>query len=111
MCRALPHSPNTRMHWAEKARWTNAWKEEVGWRLIEANARARQSQTITPTRVVITLYTCRPQDFDNSVASVKAIVDGMKGVAIVDDSQEHIDLSVRTVKVGNKAEERVEIEL
>ena len=111
VCRALPHSPNSRMHWAEKARWTKAWKEQVGWRCIETNAHANRSHTEIPARVTVVLYTCRPQDYDNSVASVKAIVDGLKGVVIADDSPEHIQLSVQTIKVNKKYDERVEIEL
>ena len=108
-CRAVPHSPNSlnAMHWAKRAAWTDAWKTEVGWRLRENRVKLGQGKAI----VAITLYTIKPQDYDNSVASIKAVVDGLKGIGIIDDNQNVLALSVATVKVNKKCDERVEIEL
>ena len=95
------------MHWATKYKWSNAWKEDVGWRCRENRVKMAQGKAI----VGITLYTTRAQDYDNSVASVKAIVDGLKGIAIVDDNPDALGLDVKTVKVNKKCDERVEITL
>lgn len=107
-CRRLPHSPNRRMHWGEKARWTSAWKDAVYWEIKSNYPHAKIKQ-----RAIITvyLYTTRPQDQDNSVASVKAIIDGLKKVVIEDDDPAHCEIHVKTEKVAHKADEHVEIEI
>lgn len=109
-CRAVPHSPNARQHWATKYRWTAAWKDMVGYALMEKGIRL----SMMPERpqITITIYAIRAQDYDNRIASVKAIVDGMKGRAIRDDSPDAIpDIIVKAQKVAHKIDERVEIEL
>lgn len=109
-CRRLPYSPNRRMHWGEKSRWAKAWKEAVFWAYYEAGVVHKRP---LPEFAIITvyLYTTRPQDQDNSVASVKPIVDGLKGLAIIDDDPTHCEIRVITEKVAHKTEERVEIEI
>lgn len=112
VCRAVPFSPNKRMHWARKAEWTKAWKEEVRYRLLEAGVRSDNANLATGKKanIAITLYTIRPQDYDNSVAAVKAIIDGMKGLVFVDDSPKYLNKpKVKTVKVAHLDEQRVEI--
>lgn len=105
--RAVPYGPNTRMHWGLRARWNKAWQEEVGWALKLAGVKKPEY-----TRVAFRLYTTRPQDFDNSVASVKALLDGLKGIAIEDDAQKYIgQVPVDTIKVATLLEEHVEIDL
>ena len=61
--------------------------------------------------ISITLYAIRAQDYDNSVASVKPLVDGLKGLAIADDDPKHCKIEVETEKVNHKNEEHVEIEI
>ena len=105
--RRVPDSPlNSRIHWGERYRWTKAWKEEVGWTL-----KAARVNKPAFSKVVITLFTLRPMDEDNAVASVKPVIDGMKGIAIEDDDPQHLSLSVQTRKVEHRAEEHVQIEL
>lgn len=61
--------------------------------------------------ITISLYATVPQDYDNSVASVKPLIDGLKGIAIEDDAPEYLSLKVETIKIKNKKEERTEISL
>ena len=79
----------------------------MGWRCLENRVKMPKGKA----RIGIYLYTCRPQDQDNSVASIKGILDGLKGIAIKDDNQNELELSVKTIKVAKRIEERVELEL
>lgn len=107
-CRRIPYSPNKRMHWAERARWTKAWQEEVFYRL-----RGTYPQVSPAERVILTLtfYTTRPQDFDNTIASSKAIIDGLKGYAIKDDNAAHCEMNFKIEKVEHKTQEHVKIQI
>lgn len=105
VCRAVPHSPNKNVHWGFLMRWRKAWKDEVYYALKEINAEMQKKPHIT-----FELRTTHPQDYDNSIASIKPLLDGMKGVVIKDDSPEHIwTPKVKTVKVNTKEEEGVTI--
>lgn len=107
--RSVPHSPNrlNSLHWSKRYKWAEAWKTEVWAQCRIARVKMGQGKA----KVGITLYTIKPQDKDNSVGSIKGILDGLKGIAIKDDAPDCIDLDVRTIKVNKKDEERVEITL
>lgn len=109
VCRNVPFSPNrlNAMHWAGRSRWSKAWQEEVYWRCRENRVKITQGKA----HITISLYTTRPADEDNATASIKCILDGLKGLAIKDDAPEYLSLKVETIKVNKKIEERVEITL
>lgn len=88
-------------------RWAKQWKEAVFAALHEYHV----PRNFDARYVSIYLYTTRPQDYDNSHASIKAVLDGLKGHAIKDDKQSDIELVVKTFKVRERNLERVEIEL
>ena len=108
VCRYTPFSPNKKMHWGTKYKWTTAWKEEVKWAVYQCKNRPRKP--LEYTKVNIILHTIKLQDKDNAYASVKAIVDGLTEAEVIkDDSTEHIDLTVSQNKVAHVNEQYVEI--
>ncbi len=110
-CRRLPYSPNVKLHWAEKAKWTKEWKDAVGWACYEKMCGNRNKPPMKNALVTITLYANHPYDQDNQYASVKNCVDGLKGLLITNDDPEHCEIVVKTIKVKTRKEEHVEIEV
>lgn len=108
--RRIPHSGNARLHWSARYKWNRQWKDQAGW-----GARAALKGAYAPgwmkAEVTITLCSLQELDQDNAHAAVKPIVDGLKGILIVDDSPEHIRLVVKQKRVSKRAEERVEVEV
>lgn len=96
------------MHWGEKHRYADAWKDEVYWRL-----RGRYPQLTIIERAILTVTICttRPQDFDNAVASLKPVIDGLKGFAIRDDDATHCEMRFKVEKVIHKAQEKIKIKI
>jgi hypothetical protein len=112
--RTIPHSGNARLHWAQRAKWNNSWKEQTGWAAKKAiwdTIAYGFVDLSVKSLITITLHTCRLLDADNAHACVKPIVDGLKGILIADDSPEHITLTVKQKKVSKRAEECVEVEV
>lgn len=108
VCRSTPHGANHRMHWRKKYEWDKAWKEQVYWLIRE------QGHFVEPfkyARIEIELRTIRPQDKDNSYFSIKPVLDATKGLVIVDDDPEHLDLSVRSIKVNRRSDEGVRMRI
>lgn len=113
-CRYVPHSPNTRMHWAEKHRWTDAWKEEVyySWREHELYQEMKDELPMKKPIVFITYYTCHPMDRDNLYGSAKPVIDGLTEAGIIrDDTEDDITLKVIQKRISTKKEQRVEIKV
>lgn len=112
-CRRIPYNmANKRMHWAAKSKWTNAWKDEVTGRVMEARRKFGKLPLKMP-HITIHLYAVVQFDYDGAYVAVKPVLDGLKmGYAgvIEDDSPKFITLEVKQIKVGKKVDERVEIE-
>lgn len=104
-CRRIPHSANARLHWAVRNRWNRAWKDQAA---LEALA-VRPGAPYRKATVVITLRSIHLLDTDNAYACVKPIVDGLKGVLIVDDSLDHLVLQVQQQRVGKRNDEGVHV--
>jgi Holliday junction resolvase RusA-like endonuclease len=108
LCRGVPFSPNKQMHWGTRMRWKDAWSEIIWW---EIRANYPQIKIRDYAILIIYLYTTRPQDYDNSVASVKPIIDALKGVILIDDDPTHCEVKVVTKKVSHREDEHIEIEI
>lgn len=113
-CRFIPHNmSNQRMHWSEKKKWTDAWKEQVFYN----SKLAESSSDDLPfkfAKVKITLYTIRKMDKDGAYNACKPIIDGLKkdcADIILDDSPEYIDLEIVQNKVKHLKEQGVEINI
>ena len=108
VCRTVPHGLNSKMHWAKKHEWDNAWKAQVFWLIREKGWIVRQMEY---ARIEIELKSVQPQDKDNAYGSVKPLVDATKGFVIEDDNQDQLDLIVRSVRVNRRSDEGVKIRI
>lgn len=115
VCRAVPFSPNklNTLHWAVRKRWTDAWQEMVWMEaksLQQRTARERFVFPFNPAEVAVTLFTRRPQDDDNAMASLKPIVDGLRYAGIIkDDAPNYCTTLPPKSVVAAAKEERTEI--
>jgi len=79
-------SPNAKLHWAKKAKFTKSYRH-TAWALsLEAKLRASKEGLI---EMDITFYPPdkRHRDYDNMVASIKAGLDGLADALQVNDRQ------------------------
>lgn len=104
--RAFPFGANARLHWAARNAWNAAWKDEV---IMACKAAGIRKPAYG--HVVVTVRSIQPPDRDNLFSMVKPVVDGLKGLAIVDDSPEHIVLDVCHERVGKRKDEGITIDL
>lgn len=106
--RRLPPSLNARLHWRERALWTAAWKQSVGWGLKEAKVPKMQSARITIINSAIQLT-----DEDNLASASKPIIDALVENGILpDDDPSHLTLSrPRQVRVHSRKDERLILEI
>ncbi len=67
-------------------------------------AHSTGGKPFDPARVTATFcYRLRrKRDFDNMVASLKPVLDGMRGVLLVDDDTEHLSELVLRYEVGER---------
>jgi hypothetical protein len=109
--RRIPHNmSNMRMHYMAKSRWTKEWKRLVEEAFLEQATLPRPRYD--KSTVVVKFYAIRQFDRDGAYHAAKPVIDGLTNSGIiVDDSQDHIDLEVRQIKVKHREEERVEIEI
>lgn len=110
-CRSVPHNPNSRMHHMARYRWGEAWKEEV-WTAFRSYPQI-WSYGFPWERAIITvtLHAVQLPDMDNAMASMKPVVDGLKGLAIKDDSPDRCEIRIRLQKVTTKNQEHVSVHI
>lgn len=113
-CRRIPHNQNARIHWHEKSRWNQAWREEVYW-AVRLMKRSLPKLPLEHAKLRITFFQIKTADQDNCYGSAKILVDALKvnggaGV-IVDDSPKHVEIEVGQTKVSHMKDEHVEIEV
>jgi len=92
----IPKSPNgpkglQRMFWATRRKYQWQWASAI--RYAMGRNLSRQPNGVK-AHVSICQHRKRLLDPDNLVSSVKPVVDAMKGIVIIDDSNRHIDLQV-----------------
>lgn len=89
----LPKTPNelVRLHWAQKA------KEAKKWRTMSAYV-ARKFKPKTPFESVELTFirgSSRQCDFDNGIAALKPIIDGLKDAGIILDDNPNVVKAIR----------------
>ncbi len=94
----IPHmpfrelSPNSRVHWAVRARAVRAQREEVGWL---AKSQWQSQDPMKHARIIYEFMVKdkRHRDFDNLITACKSFQDGLvdAGVLVSDDSK-HLEL-------------------
>jgi hypothetical protein len=88
----LPPSPNRCVDgWARR----RAAKPFVDAVLEQARAFGLPQPLVRSHLVVTLVHLQRPlRDYDNAIASIKELVDALKGILIVDDSPDHMELEL-----------------
>lgn len=86
-------SPNKRLHWAEKNRRTQSWKDRTFLYWLEAGGKPAGGKV----KLSFTQYRGtrgRPPDGDNITASVKGVVDGLVGKngLVRDDGPKYVEI-------------------
>ena len=106
----LPHlpyrelSPNARLHWAVKRKWTEVARNEAH---IEAMSVLGRKKWEIPTKATIyyefTVKDNRRRDIENLIAACKAHVDGLVDAGVIsDDRWEVLRFGGAIVTKGNK---------
>ena len=94
-------NPNSREHWAVKARAVRASREEIGWL---AKVQWHDDKPMVKARISYQFHTKdkRHRDMDNLLSSAKAWQDGLidAGVIFYDDSQ-HLEIGQCNVMQGD----------
>lgn len=91
-------SPNQRLHWAEKNRRTQSWKQRTYLFWVQAGGKPAPGKA----RISFTQYRGargRPVDADNAAASMKACLDGLVGIngLVADDGPRFVEIGPVTV--------------
>lgn len=79
-------SPNSRAHWAKKAKAVKAYRRDCGYATVGAKGRAGISG---PASLSVTFRppNARPRDMDNLLASIKSGIDGICDALAINDRQ------------------------
>ena len=109
-------SPNSRVHWAQRAQWVRQYKEECGWTLV-----ALKSSNAVPARplpppvkatVTFTFSTDRRRDLDNWMAMLKPLWDAMVETGwLVDDSADKLRFGEPEMKLRGACPAGVRVRL
>jgi hypothetical protein len=83
----FPPNPNSRRHFMKISSDNKYWKELAFYTARQAHAPLREKAHL---HYHFSTGDRRAHDMDNLIASTKPLSDGLKGVAIVDDSIDHI---------------------
>lgn len=103
--RLLPPALNQRMHWRVRALWTAAFRRHAWQLCLEEHV-----PPLPRAKVTVTHHAVRPMDRDNLFGACKPLIDGIVDAGVIpDDSPEFIRQECESVRVGKRAEERVEI--
>jgi Holliday junction resolvase RusA-like endonuclease len=105
--RPLPPSLNKRIHYREKKRLRDGYT----WEFISQRNRFHwPASPVAKCVMVITRFGVRQLDRDNLYGSMKLPIDGLRAAGIIeDDTEEHIDLTVKQERVSSWKDQRVEI--
>ena len=94
-------SPNSRLHWAVKARAVKSTKDEIGW-LAKAAGWTCYHKPMQKARISYEFHLKdnRRRDLDNLLASCKSLVDGLVDVGVLaDDDSKHLEIgSVKCIQ-------------
>lgn len=100
-----------RQHWSVDRKLKARWKRLVWAARLEANDNCLPvpRDAFQRARITITRFSPRMLDADNATGGAKHIVDGLRACGIIiDDTPEHIELTVRQEK--GDAATRIDIE-
>lgn len=99
-------NPNSRCHWAVKAKAVKAYRKDAGWATCASKAWANSAGPIH-LKITFLLPSKRRYDLDNLLARIKSGLDGIADGLAVDDSR--FTLTIEKGKVVSPGWVRVEI--
>ena len=103
-------SPNSRVHWAVKARAVKAQREEVAW-LMKVRWHNQTPMAYATISYDFKVTNNRHRDIDNLVSSCKSFQDGLvdAGVILKDDS-EHLSVGISIITRGMTERTKIRVE-
>lgn len=99
--------PNSRVHWAKRARAAKQAREEAGWSARAAGFRRIDANAVSVTAIFIPPDK-RRRDSDGMLSNIKSYLDGISDVIGVDDSLWNI--AIRREAPRKHGAVRIEIE-
>jgi crossover junction endodeoxyribonuclease RusA len=100
--------PNSRVHWARRARAAKRAREDAGWTARAAGFRRIEANSVSVTAIFIPPDN-RRRDSDGMLSSIKNYLDGISDVIGVDDSLWNI--AIRREAPRKPGAVRIEIEV
>lgn len=100
-------SPNSRAHWAAKARAAKKYRRDCGYATVGARGGVSLPANIIMT-VTFRPPNARPRDADNLLASIKSGIDGLCDALAINDRQ-FMQITVRFGEVAKGGAVVVEI--
>lgn len=95
-------NPNSRVHWAVKARGIKASREEIGWL---AKVQWHDNEPMVRARISYEFYTKnkRHRDLDNLLAMCKPWQDGLIDVGVISyDDAQHLEIGSIRLEQGDE---------
>ena len=103
-------SPNSRVHWAVKARAVKAQREEVGW-LAKAQWGNQPPMNYARISYEFKVTNKKLRDIDNLVSACKSFQDGLvDGGVLNSDNSEHLKASYSTLSQGEAEQTIISVE-
>ena len=94
-------SPNSREHWAVKARAVKAQREEAGW-LAKVQWKDQKPMTHARINYQFIVTDKRHRDIENTYSACKSFVDGLVDAGVlIDDDSKHLEVGSIKLSPGN----------
>lgn len=109
-------SPNSRAHWATRHRDADEYQQAV-WLAGRGCVAEATGSPWQRAQLELVQYAVRPRDHDNFLASAKPLIDvlhlsGRRSLGLlVDDSPEHLSITVASVRVKRMVDQQVVVKL
>ena len=103
-------NPNSRVHWAVKAKVIKTSREEVGW-LAKVEWKDEKPMVKARISYMFMVKDHRRRDIDNLVAACKSFADGLidADVLLYDDSK-HLEYGVSSITTHDKNDTIITVE-
>lgn len=88
LLQGLPKTPNQlkTMHWAARAKHSKQWRSAARWMAFKSQPK----QPLRQVRLTFIRGSSRQCDYDNGIASVKPLIDGLVDAGIIADDNPSI---------------------
>lgn len=95
-------------HWTKRKKNADTYKTLVHYLV----AKHKPENLLTSVKLSITIYKSKLCDYDGAVSTLKPVIDGLKGLILLDDSYDVTGpWDVRQVRVKHKYEEKINVQI